>query len=135
MRRLLVLLCLLVSVSSAAAQGLINGHRTIAGGLNACTSGGAANAYTCDLTPDLPAYVARACFLMLANHTNSGAATFNVDGRGPKAIKKWVGGTLIALTGNEITSGQFVELCYDGTDMQLASGTGGSGGGGSSTVF
>lgn len=124
-----LLLLLLTWVSVASGQQLIQGNRTIVGWFNICASGGAANSYTCALAYPLPGYVANQCFVFRANHSNTSAATLNVDGRGAKPIRKWVSGTLTDVTVGDITTGQYIEVCHDGSVMQVQSGSGGTGGG------
>lgn len=132
------LLCSLVVLLACAGvtwgQGqLINGHRTMTGGLNTGTTTGSGNAYVLTLTPALPGYVTYQCFTFLANHTNTAATTLDVNGHGVTAVKKWVSGVLSDLGSGEITSGQYVHVCYDGTVMQVQSGSGGAGIGGGTT--
>lgn len=132
MKRLLCSLgVLLACVSLAWGQGqLINGHRTMTGGLNTGTTTGSANAYVLTLNPALPGYVTWQCFTFLANHPNTAAATLNVNSRGALTLKKWVGGVLSDLASGDITTGQYTHVCYDGAVLQVQSGSGGAGGGG-----
>lgn len=78
------------------------------------TTGGSSNAYT--FTSDAAgaistSYAAGMAFMFKANHTNSGAATLNVDGVGAKAIKK--GGAQAALVANDIVSGGIYLVAYE----------------------
>jgi hypothetical protein len=138
MRRLLwfFLTATLLCAPAAWGQQLIQGQRTIVGWFNACNATGAGNAFTCALDYPLPAYVDRQCFTLKANHTISGSATVNVDSKGVKTIKKYVSGSAATLAANDIVAGQYVLLCYDGTDMQaVALGAApSSGGGGAETL-
>jgi len=88
---------------------------TISGGI---TFGGAGNAYTAtnDAVGAWSAYGAGLLIALKANHTNSGAATINVDGLGAKSIVTSDGGALIA---GDIVSGGIYMLAYDGTNMQV----------------
>lgn len=83
-------------------------------------STGAASAYTIANNPVYPtalsAYRTGQIYTFLANHSNTGASTLNVDGLGPKAITKDVAVPLVA---NDILSGQVVSVLYDGTRFQL----------------
>ena len=93
----------------AAIKGWAN---QIQGG---CTYGGSSNAYT--ITSDAvaaisTAYGAGMMFMLKANHTNTGAATLNVDGVGAVAIKTSDGGDLVA---GDITSGGLYLLAYNST--------------------
>jgi len=85
-------------------------------------STGAANAYAITNNPVYPtalsAYRTGQIYTFLANHSNTGASTLNVDGQGAKAITKDVATPLIA---NDILSGQVVSVLYDGTRFQLLS--------------
>jgi hypothetical protein len=83
-------------------------------------STGAANAYAIANNPVYPtalsAYRTGQIYTFLANHSNTGASTLNVDGQGAKAITKDVATPLIA---NDILAGQVVSVLYDGTRFQL----------------
>jgi hypothetical protein len=80
--------------------------------------GGSGNAYTAtnNAVGTWSAYAAGDFIGLLANHTNTGAATINVDGLGAKNIVTNDGGALIA---GDLTSGALVLLLYDGTSFQL----------------
>ncbi len=78
------------------------------------TTGGSSNAYT--FTSDSVAaiatsYAAGMAFAFKANHTNTGAATLNVDGVGAKNIRK--GGAQAALAANDIVSGGIYLVMYE----------------------
>lgn len=93
----------------AAIKGWAN---QIQGG---CSCGGSGNAYT--ITSDAvaaisTAYGAGMMFMLKANHTNSGAATLNVDGVGAVSITTSDGGALVA---GDITSGGLYLLAYNTT--------------------
>jgi hypothetical protein len=51
-----------------------------------------------------------------ATHTNTGAATLDVDGLGPIAFVNWDGDTFV---GNEIVSGRIYEVRYDAANAQF----------------
>jgi hypothetical protein len=84
--------------------------------LNFGVDTGSANAYAINLTPDLGAYAAGVQVQFIANFTNTGSATANVDGLGAKTIKKFNG---VALVAGDIVQGMMVTLEYDGTDFYL----------------
>jgi len=65
-----------------------------------------------------------------ANAANTGACTINFNSLGAITIKKAVGGITTDLVANDIRTGQWVDLVYDGTNMQMQS-TSGNGSGGS----
>ncbi len=54
--------------------------------------------------------------IFIANHTNTGAATLNLDTLGARAVRKWGGG---ALRGGDIQGGAAVAVIYDGASWQL----------------
>jgi len=99
--------------SSRALMAAVRGWANqIQGG---CTSGGSSNAYT--ITSDSvaaisSAYAAGMMFMLKANHTNSGAATLNVDGVGAVAIKTSDGGDVVA--GDIVANGLYL-LAYNST--------------------
>lgn len=95
-------------------------YDTLGGGI---TYGGSANAYTAT-NASVGAWSAYAEGLIIgleANHSNTGAATINVDALGAKSIVK---GASTALVANDIISGGFYLLRYDGTNFQLIGGPG-----------
>jgi len=127
----LVLRCLLVlllttSVAWGQAQ-LINGSRVIVGWINAGVTSGSATAYTLTLSPPMPGYVTHQCYLLSPHVANTGAATLNVNGLGSKPFKKWSAGVLVDLVANDFVIGRLVQICYDGTNMQVLLGTAATG--------
>lgn len=80
------------------------------------SSTGSANAYVLTPSPAISAYTTGMRFTFLANFSNSGTTTVNISGLGAKNITK-LGAT--ALSGNEIISGMFISIGYDGTEFQL----------------
>lgn len=66
----------------------------------------------------MSAYVVGQRFTLIAAGTNTGATTLNINGIGAKAITK--NGTT-ALAAGDITSGQAIEVVYDGTQFQISS--------------
>jgi hypothetical protein len=92
--------------------------------LQAATFGsdaGANDTYTCSFSPAITAYVTGTRYRFLANTANTGAATININSLGAKTIKKAAGGITTDLADNDIRAGQWVELVYDGTNMQMVS--------------
>jgi hypothetical protein len=118
----LLLFLLLPSVSFAAAQ-FTSGDRVLEGTFNACTSSGSTNVYACSLGALFTSYRTQSCYAFTADSANDGAAepTVNFSGAGAKTIKKLAGGITTALAANDIRSGQIVQVCYDGTNMQMQS--------------
>lgn len=90
----------------------------------ALTVGGSSNAYTItNASPGTWAAYANGDLIMFkANHTNSGAATINVDAIGAKTIKTADGGDVVS---GDIVSGGFYLLAYDGTNFQIVNTIGG----------
>jgi hypothetical protein len=82
---------------------------------------GANDTYTCSFSPAITAYVTGTRYRFLANTANTGAATININSIGAKTIKKAAGGITTDLADNDIRAGQWVELVYDGTNMQMVS--------------
>jgi hypothetical protein len=116
----------------AFAQGqLINGSRVITGTLNAATTTGTGNTYALPLSPAITTYVDKQCFTFKVHLTNTGAATLNINGVGAQPLKKYVGSVPSDLSAGDLTAGQIILTCWDGTVMQLV---GAGGGGGSSSV-
>jgi hypothetical protein len=94
---------------------------------------GANDTYVITLAPAITAYVTGARYRFKANTANTGAATLNINALGAKTIKKVDGGITTDLDSNDIRAGQWVEVCYDGTNLQMLSQLGnaptGTGGG------
>lgn len=82
---------------------------------------GSTDAYVITLTPAITAYVTGAHYWFKANTANTGAATININSVGAKTIVKAAGGITTALSDNDIRAGQWVDLVYDGTNMQMQS--------------
>lgn len=80
-------------------------------------AGGSSNAYTLTLSPAPSAYAAGQVFAFKANHTNTGAATLNVNALGAKSIQKTDGATNLAA--DDLVSGAIYLVTYDGTVFHL----------------
>lgn len=74
------------------------------------------NAYVASIAPIPPALVPGISVKVKLNSTNTGAATFNLNGLGAVSVKR---GTLANLIGGDLYFGQVVELVYDGTQWQV----------------
>lgn len=87
----------------------------------AITSTGSSNAYvyTPSNTSYPVSYVAGDRYVFMANFSNTGAATLNVNSLGAVAIKKNSSSGLVALSGTEIQSGTAAFVFYDGTSFEL----------------
>jgi hypothetical protein len=74
------------------------------------------NALTGLATPPLEGYTAGAQFSFIAQNTNSGAVTLDIDSLGVKAVTKFGTTPLVA---GDIVGGAMVLVEYDGTRFQL----------------
>lgn len=92
---------------------------------------GANDTYVATLTPAPTAYITGEHYRFKANTANTGACTINFNGLGAKTIKKAAGGITTDLADNDIRAGQWVDLVYDGTNMQMQSLLGNAPAGGS----
>jgi hypothetical protein len=82
---------------------------------------GSSNAFTGTLA-DLPAaYTTGERFIFKANHTITGAATFNRASLGAKTLKKRTTSGLSDLSSGDVQNGDLVEIMYDGTYYQVMS--------------
>lgn len=90
---------------------------------------GSNDTYVATLSPAITSYVTGAHYRFKANTANTGAATINFNGLGAKTIKKAAGGITTDLADNDIRAGQWVDLVYDGTNMQMQSLLGNAGSG------
>ena len=82
---------------------------------------GSTDAYAATLSPAPSAYTTGAHYRFKANTANTGAATINFNSLGAKTIVKAAGGITTTLADNDIRVGQWVDLVYDGTNMQMQS--------------
>lgn len=82
---------------------------------------GANDTYVATLVPAPLAYITGEHYRFKANTANTGACTINFNGLGAKTIKKAAGGITTDLADNDIRAGQWVDLVYDGTNMQMQS--------------
>jgi hypothetical protein len=77
------------------------------------TAAGTADAKTLTYSVAPAAYYNGQRFAFIANTTNTGSATLNVNSLGAKTIKKDVSGTLTNLSASDMVSGMFVEVSYN----------------------
>lgn len=80
------------------------------------TATGPANTYALSFTPTIPGYVKNTVIAWAASATNTGAATLNVSGLGPRNITQADGSALLP---GDIPAGQFILLVDDGTQYRL----------------
>lgn len=95
---------------------------------------GSTDTYAVTLTPVPAAYVTGGHYRFKANTANTGACTVNFNSLGAKTIKKAAGGITTDLVDNDIRAGQWVDLVYDGTNMQMQSLLGNAPAGGSGGI-
>lgn len=96
---------------------------------------GASDTYAATLSPAPSAYVTGAHYRFKANTANTGAATINFNSLGAITIVKAAGGITTALADNDIRAGQWVDVVYDGTNMQMQSTLGNAASGGGTWVL
>lgn len=95
---------------------------------------GSTDTYVVTLNPAPDAYVIGEHYRFKANTANTGACTINFNGLGAKTIKKAAGGITTDLADNDIRAGQWIDLVYDGTNMQMQSLLGNAPAGGSGGI-
>jgi hypothetical protein len=109
---------------SAAPNTIDNNIREIKGAVTrewnhrsyTVTAGGTADAKTLTYSVAPDAYRNGQRYAFIANTTNTGACTLNVNSLGAKAIKRVVAGTLTALAASEMVAGMRVEVAYSAAD-------------------
>jgi hypothetical protein len=96
--------------------------------------GASGTTYACNLSPAITAYVTGIGYRFKPNTTNTGASTINFNSLGAKTIKKAAGGITTDLAANDMRAGQWVDLVYDGTNMQMQSTLGNAAAGGTNAL-
>jgi hypothetical protein len=99
-----------------------------------CTTTGSADTYVCTPTPALGAYATGQKLRINVNASNTGASTINISTLGAKSIVKVAGGITTALAANDLLTGQYAEMFYDGTNFQMLTMLGNAAAGGSSAA-
>ncbi len=94
-----------------------------------CSDAGGSDTYTCTLAPAPAGYTTGVRYRFKANTANTGTASINFNSLGAKTIKKVAGGITTDLADNDIQAGQWIDLTYDGTNMQMGSQLGNAAGG------
>lgn len=84
--------------------------------LGAITTAGGTTAYTLTTSSGIAAYATGMAFRIKMNATNTGASTLNVDGLGAKNI---VTSANAALAANDLVSGSYYTIAYDGTSFRV----------------
>jgi hypothetical protein len=77
------------------------------------TAGGTADAKTLTYSVAPAAYYNGQRFAFIANTTNTGSATLNVNSAGAKVIKSMLTGTLANLAASDMVAGTYVEVAYN----------------------
>src|ERR1051326_4828120 len=95
---------------------------------------GSTDTYVVTLDPVPLGYVTGEHYRFKANTANTGACTVNFNSLGAKTIKKAAGGITTDLDTNDIRAGQWVDLVFDGTNMQMQSLLGNSPSGGTGGI-
>lgn len=96
----------------------VNGALTVQGALNYAADAGSTDDYAITLAPAATAYTVGMYIAFKANTANTTACTINVNGLGPKALKR---GVATDPTSNFIKAGSIVIAIYDGTNFQILS--------------
>lgn len=86
---------------------------------------GVADVYVVAFAEPIIGYTSGLQVTFKAVNANTGASTLDVDGFGPKSIKK---NSITALTSGDILAGQIITVVYDGTNFQMISGSPGASG-------
>jgi hypothetical protein len=84
---------------------------------------GSANAYIVTYSSDAPTSYTDLVALIKPNFTNTAGATININSLGVKTLKKQSTYGKSALEANDLTSGHFYILVYDGTDVIVLNAT------------
>lgn len=106
---------------SAAPSSIDNNIRETKGALTrewnwrsyTLTAGGTADVKTLTYSVAPAAYYNGQRFAFIANTTNTGSATLNVNSLGAKTIKRVVSGSLTNLSASDMVAGMFVEVAYN----------------------
>jgi hypothetical protein len=107
--------------TSAGAVATSPGKIDVLNASQFCSDAGANDTYACNLSPAVTAYVTGTHYRFKANTANTGPATINFNAVGAISIKKAAGGITTDPADNDIRVGQWVDLVYDGTNMQMQS--------------
>lgn len=110
--------------NDSTSAGLVHEIQLTALMINAgvfCSDAGSTDTYACNLAPAPAALTTGNQYRFKANTANTGAATINFNSLGAKTIVKMAGGITTDLADNDIRAGQWVNVVYDGTRMQMTS--------------
>ena len=109
---------------NCAPAGLNNAIRALMADLKqyvndvsgATATTGSSNTYAITTAATWTAYASNMVIAFDANHSNTGAATLNVDTLGAKALKKYTSGGIADVASGDIQSGGRYIASYDNTD-------------------
>lgn len=122
------------AITTAGAKATSPGKVDVGTSNEFCTAAGAnTTTYTCSLSPAITAYVTGTHYRFKVDVANTAASTINFNAQGAKTIKKAAGGITTDLAANDMQAGQWVDLVYDGTNMQMQSLLGNAPGGGTNS--
>lgn len=102
--------------TAVAGTLAVTGNATVQGALNFAADAGINDTYAITLAPAPAAYTTGMYIAFTANTANTGACTINVNGLGPKALKR---GVSTDPGDNFIKVGSVVVCVYDGTNFQM----------------
>lgn len=102
------------AVDTATIQSLPNDQ---AGTPRFCNSSTGSDTYTCGVTPALTAYATGMSGMLKVATANTGAGTLDIDGLGPKNLKKISGGAKVDVATGDILAAGLYKWTYDGTDI------------------
>ena len=107
-------------LKSASGVAAVAGANDVSGP-QFCVSAAGSDAYACNLAPAITSYVTGTHYRFKADVANTGVASVSFNGIGVIPLKKAAGGVTTDLATNDVRAGQWVDLVYDGTNMQVQS--------------
>jgi hypothetical protein len=117
-----LVLCLGTVCLVMAQSELINGGLVTAGAYNFCDAvGSTGDAYVCSLARTITSYTNGTHYTIKAPNasTAAGGTSLALNGLAAKQIVKAVNGVTTPLEDGDICAGEYVDVVYDGTNMQL----------------
>lgn len=95
------------------------GQQPVLRDLSCTTATASGTTYACSIASPPSGYVSGTTYRFLADVVNTGAVTINFNSLGAKSVVKMLNGLTTALVANDIRAGQWVDVTYDGTQMQM----------------
>ena len=108
--------CAAANINNAMREQMAQVKEYVADNGGGLSTAGSSNAYTVTTNATVAAYADNYKIAVQANHTNTGAATLNVNSLGAKAIKKYTSSGIADVASGDIQSGASYILTYDGTN-------------------